>query len=50
MPIMKGLWVLAALSIPTRAQKDHVRIGYADKSHGEDWYDCGPYGGKSLYG
>ena len=43
---MKSLLILAAFSVFTRARKQHDNIGYVDKYHGEDWYDCGPYGGE----
>jgi hypothetical protein len=46
---MKSLLTLAAFSIFTRARKQHDNIDYVDKYHGEDWYDCGPYGGELFF-
>ena len=46
--IMKTLLTLAALSTLIRAHKQHDDIGHVNKYHGEDWYDCGPYGGGFL--
>jgi hypothetical protein len=46
---MKSLLTLAAFSVFTRARKQHDNIDYVDKYHGEDWYDCGPYGGEHFF-
>jgi hypothetical protein len=46
---MKGQLTLAALSTLTFAQKQDANIGHRDTCHGEDWYDCGPYGGEFLF-
>ena len=46
---MKSLLTLAAFSIFARARKQHDNIDYVDKYHGEDWYDCGPYGGELYF-